>query len=66
MFKGNVAVCKGLFLELPSGHVIVIAVYIFLSTVSSLPPLLLQEQVPHILSTKKDGQPARRPSRLSS
>ena len=27
--KGNVAVYKGLFLELPSGHVIIITVYTF-------------------------------------
>ena len=31
LIKGNVAVYKGLFLEHPSSHVIVITVYTFLS-----------------------------------
>ena len=67
--KGNVAGYKGLFLELPSGHVIAYTyTKTFTSAVSSLlylltvslgthEPLLVQEQVPHIISTKKDGQP---------
>ena len=41
--NGNVAVFKGQFLELPSGHVIIITVYtqVFTSAVSSLMHLVL-------------------------
>ena len=36
VLKGNVAVYKGLFLELSSGHVLVITVYTFLACTSAV------------------------------